>query len=238
MAEKTIFPGMPESIPNQNVTKGSTLTKGTVYPGMAKSTSNGVEVGKPLMGFFFSVSKTPFGEFWPLYAGPNTIGRNNGNTVQLHEATVSGSHATLVIRRMQQNGVNNGLSVFIQDTGSAVGTMLNGCTIDFTPQYCKSGDIITIGENYELYLVLVDADAIGISVKDGFMPSEQEPVSMPTGINPFEWGISSKSRFEKGEHKGTLPGSSFNPIVPDQQPSSSNPFDSRKATIYMPREKE
>lgn len=240
MAEKTVFPGMPVGFPVKNAPVGGTPARGTVYPGMAPSASTGgVTEGKPLMGFLFSVSKTPYGEFWPLYAGPNTIGRNPGNTVQLHEATVSGTHATLVIRRMQQSGVSSGLSVFIQDTGSAVGTMLNGCTLDYNPRCCKTGDIITVGENYELYLVLVDADAIGLSVRDNFMPSEQEPVSMPAGMNPFEWGQAPASPFAGSEHKGTLPGSGFvsSALVGQSQPVASNPFDSRKATIYMPGKK-
>ncbi|HIZ87981.1 MAG TPA: FHA domain-containing protein [Candidatus Coprenecus pullistercoris] len=145
---------------------------------------------KQVMGFLYSVSRTQAGEFWPLHVGPNRIGRSAQCEISLSEASVSENHATLVIRKMHNNGQNAGVFVFIQDTGSMYGTMLNGVTLDFSPKECKSGDIISIGENYELYFVLIDSEALGLKIKPGFKstvvkPEEDSwPVGVPKGTIP------------------------------------------------------
>lgn len=177
--------------------------------------------GKPILGFLYSVSRTAYGEYWPLYVGPNTIGRGDKNAICLSEASVSDNHATLVIRRMQNNGENNGIFVFLQDTGSMFGTMLNGVTLDFNPKECHSGDIITIGANYELYLVLIDPQALDLKQKDDFkavdtlLQMEPVPPQGPAWQPPVGLNAGNAS-------KGTVPG------------NSSTPFDGRKPTIYMP----
>ena len=62
----------------------------------------------------------------------------------------------------------------ISDARSTNGTMLNGVSLGFTAEECKNGDIITIGENYELYLILVDAATLGLSVSKDFIAIEEE----------------------------------------------------------------
>lgn len=155
---------------------------------------------KPIMGFLYSVSRTQMGEFWPLYLGPNRIGRSPQFEVPLMESTVSENHAILVIRRMQNNGENAGLFVFLQDTGSMCGTMLNGVTLDFSPKECKSGDIISVGDNYELYFFLIDTEALGLRPKEGFSPVVQETIPRPGGMPMFT------------DPKGTIPGNSTSPF--------------------------
>ena len=59
----------------------------------------------PIVGFLFSVSRTPFGEYWPLYLGPNKIGRAASNSVSLPEGSVSGEHANLVIEQYSNPNV-------------------------------------------------------------------------------------------------------------------------------------
>lgn len=186
-------------------------TTKTAFPGMPSPSVSG-DSTKPVMGFLYSVSKTPYGEYWPLYVGPNRIGRSLSCEVPLMEASVSENHATLVIRKMHNNGENAGVFVFLQDTGSMYGTMLNGVTLDFNPKECKSGDIISIGENYELYFVLVDTDALGLKQKPDF-----KSVLTDQSV--------SSSDFPQGyvqTPKGTAPG------------NSSSPFDSdSKKTIFL-----
>ena len=132
---------------------------------------------KPLLGFFYSVSKGIKGEYWPLYLGANTIGSDSGCSVCLKEATVTKKHATLVIRQMQNQCEDVGLCVFIQDDYSMCGTLVNGVALDFNPKECKSGDIITIGENYELFLILVDPKGLGLEPKKDFdVPVELDEV--------------------------------------------------------------
>lgn len=162
------------------------------------------------MGFLYSVSRTSLGEYWPLYAGPNRIGRSSSCEVSLQEASVSENHATLVVRKMQNNGESAGVFVYLQDTGSVNGTMLNGVTLDFNPKECKSGDIISIGEYYELYFVLIDPDSLGLKTKAGFKSTADE------GAQQFPTGLFTQS------YKGTMPG------------NSSSPFnDNSKKTVFV-----
>lgn len=209
----------------------------TVYPGMpAVGAENGNQAmftapkkdpGKPILGFLYSVSRTAYGEYWPLYVGPNAIGRGDKNAICLSEASVSDNHATLVIRRMQNNGENNGIFVFLQDTGSMFGTMLNGITLDFNPKECHSGDIITIGANYELYLVLIDPQSLGLTQKEDFKAVDALPQIDPVvPQNPATWVPQQPVGLQAGDAaKGTTPG------------NSATPFDGRKPTIYMPSKK-
>lgn len=216
---QTVYPGMPAN--------GSPFQPGnpanqhpmTQFPGGNDGAASGKETGKPIMGFLYSVSKTANGEYWPLYVGPNTIGRGGSCAIKLKEATVSENHATLVIRKMMNNGEKEGIFVFVQDTGSTVGTMLNGVTLNFSPKECKNGDIITIGANYELYLILVDPDAVGLAPKEDF-----KSVEVKSDINVPAWGATPPMGVNTGNQpKGTQPG------------AGSSPFDGRKPTIYMPK---
>lgn len=237
MAEKTVFPGMPAAAPVQP--SSPQQPGGTVYPGMpvpAASTNRNEGASKPMMGILYSVSRTPYGEFWPLYVGPNTIGRGSNNSIYLSEASVSENHATIIIRKMQKQGNSNGIFVFVQDTGSMCGTLLNGDTLDFNPRECKSGDIITIGANYELYLLLIDPDALGLKTKPDFQSTEKKAAPSELGT-PDVWGQTMMGMNAGNQPKGTmpgLPGMGFGPEASAPQ-NSSNPFDNRKATIYMPK---
>ena len=236
MATKTVLPGMSAEAPSANQFAPQNPA-GTIVPGSHECLSSDSESGsssKPILGFLYSVSKTPFGEFWPLYLGPNTIGRSKNNSICLPEASVSESHATIVIRRMQHQGEKSGIFVFVQDTGSTCGTLLNGDTLDFNPRECNAGDIITIGANYELYLILIDPEALKLSTKENFQPVEikSSPVA---GFNPRDWAQNQVNMNTTGVPKGTIPGTQLlDPNQPNQQ-QSSNPFNSRKATIYMPQ---
>jgi hypothetical protein len=222
MASKTLYPGM-QNAPVQEVDVPSNSGRSmTMFPGMPQEGVQASKEGKPIMGFLFSVSKTPFGEFWPLYVGQNTIGRGANNSICLKEASVSDAHATLTIRKMQKNGESNGVCVFVQDTGSTCGTMLNGETLDFNPRECANGSVITVGANYELYLLLVDADALGLQTKEEFKSIESKP-----GFVPGQWAgqnVAPANSLNEGA-KGTMPG------------NGQSPFDGRRPTIYMPERK-
>ena len=62
----------------------------------------------------------------------------------------------------------------ISDARSTNGTMINGESLGFSAVECKNGDIITVGDNYELYLILIDAPTLGLSVSDNFIAVETE----------------------------------------------------------------
>lgn len=216
MSEKTVFPGAPVNSGFQqpfNGTPSFNSNEGTKFPGAEINSSAKSANKKPILGFLYSVSKDITGEYWPLYLGANTIGRNNECSVCLKEASVSGNHATLVIRQMQNQGEDTGLFVFIQDDRSMCGTLVNGVTLDFNPKECKSGDIITVGQNYELYFILVEPKVLGLAPKEGFKPISVSVAPEPRPVNVFSGDV----------HKGTLPG------------DGSSSLEGRMSTIYRPQ---
>ena len=125
---------------------------------------------EPVVGFLYSVSKTSAGDYWPLHLGENTIGRDEDNDIVLSEMTVSGHHATLNIRRMKTTkeyladiyvrGVNGG---FVNEEEVR------------KEAECKNGDFLTIGDNYVLYLILVNPFELGLKVAENFTPAEGAP---------------------------------------------------------------
>lgn len=158
--------------------------KGTHFPGMDANPNKVMQTDathKPIMGFLFSVSRTSVGEYWPLYMGLNTIGRAMNSSVRMSEATISENHAEIVIRQMKNP---DNVLVSIQDARSTCGTLLNGSSLGFEAQECHNGDIITIGEHYELYLILVDTKSLGLAVRPDFIPVGPAAgnAQMPTGV--------------------------------------------------------
>lgn len=174
-SNKTIFPGMENSydssfMQNDGV-NGMGGPGGTVFPGMPSATlAPGTRVNaKPVVGFLFSVSRTAAGEYWPLHIGLNTIGRAPECDVCLNEATVTSEHAKLVVRVMK-NPEKTICS--LQDAASTCGSLINNNSLGFDPVECFNGDIITIGEHYQLYLILIDTKSLGLAVDPDFMPVE------------------------------------------------------------------
>ena len=123
-------------------------SRGTIVPGMMDFTApeaseetpkaamqhgapRNTVAGKPVVGFLYSISRTAFGEYWPLCIGRNVIGKNADANVCLAEGTVSDNHAMLVVRQIKSTG---GVIAAISDTQSTNGTMINGETIGFTSE--------------------------------------------------------------------------------------------------------
>ncbi|MBQ3769504.1 MAG: FHA domain-containing protein [Prevotella sp.] len=194
---KTVIQGLePADAPNQNMGAGSSFytrgargtSRGTVVSGMtdqvAGTPNQGAQsvaepqqpkrpitTGKPVVGFLYSVSRTAAGEYWPLQIGQNTIGQSPDCDIMLPEGTVSSEHAVLVVRKMKKP---EKVIASLSDARSTNGTMLNGESLGFSAVECKNGDIITIGDNYELLLILIDAPTLGLSVSENFIAIETE----------------------------------------------------------------
>ena len=226
--EKTVFQqggagNMTATPQPQNVVNGMGSKK-TIYPGMQSQPNNVAAHNTPIAGFFYSVSRTMAGEFWPIYEGPNKIGRAADAVVQLNDPLVSEKHATLVVRPMYNANQKTGILVYIQDDASTCGTMLNGNSLGFEPKECHHGDILTIGPNYELYLILVDAASVGLAPKEAL---QNIPVAAPAapamnnGWGPVQPGMSSANG-----PKGTV----FQP----GPGAGNNPLSAPGATVYMP----
>lgn len=200
---KTVFPGLGQEgdfNPNQsNSGRGSEYTrsfnqvraKGTVYPGMESHSGNIANTqrcnpyvqkpknnGKPIVGFLYSISRTGVGEYWPLHVGQNVIGNSSDCDIILGEGTVSQRHANLHINKMKKPEKTEAT---ISDLGSTNGTLVNENSVSVArPVECVNGDIITIGENYDLLLLLIDTKALGLHLSENFydVREEQEDLSV------------------------------------------------------------
>lgn len=205
---KTVFPGIePEGAytPNsdQGYADGGQYSRqanpyrgnGTVYPGMEMPSSESHRAtqepqktaarsyGKPIVGFLYSISRTGVGEYWPLHIGQNIIGNDSDCDVVLGEGTVSRKHANLHINKMKKPEKTEAT---ISDLGSTNGTQVNENSVSVArPIECMNGDIITIGENYDLLLILIDTKAIGLHLSESFMDvrEESEDISSPSGFS-------------------------------------------------------
>lgn len=195
---KTVFPGLGQEgdyNPNQaysgvgpEYTRPSApgCAKGTVFPGM-ESHSGGtatIPTGgypgtqplrssvKPIVGFLYSISRTGVGEYWPLHIGQNLIGNSSDCDIILGEGTVSQRHANLHINKMKKPEKTEAT---LSDLGSTNGTLVNENSVSVArPVECFSGDIITIGENYDLLLLLIDTKAFGLHAAENFIDVKEE----------------------------------------------------------------
>jgi hypothetical protein len=164
-------PSFPFSSPTQ--ANATAIPGVSGQPGMPAQTPQG-----QIFGFLFSVSKTMAGEFWPLMLGANTLGRGASNSIVLNESTVSETHASIhVISRA------NKLIVYIKDDQSKTGTLLNGELLRGEADL-KNGDIVTIGEHYELYVVLINAYDLGLAEKADFSATNPSMFAQPNNA-PF-----------------------------------------------------
>lgn len=218
---KTIYPGMPMSgYSGRSFPENGRNHQGTYYPAAEQPNERLSSGEKPLVGFLYSVSKTMLGEYWPLRAGSNPIGRSSDSAVCLKESTVSDKHANLVIRQMHNEDGSVSILAFVQDLGSTCGTMVNGVSLGFDPKECKNGDVITIGENYELYFILIDRLGLNLLTKDSFIPvQESAPLNGAGPIQPLQ------------------PYSTRIDNVGGSTCVNSSPFANQKSTIYMPNKK-
>ena len=221
---KTVVPGMsgagqnnedPQNFYVRENVGGGDYSKGTYVPGMqtapilqvrgdvapVQQLQNRKTIGgKPVVGFLYSISRQGIGEYWPLHIGSNTIGSSPKCNVCLREGTISGEHAVLVVRKMKNPEKT---IASLCDSRSTNGTMLNGTSLAFNAVECKNNDVIVVGENYQLVLLLVDTAGLGLTISDSFMPldgTQQDPidsinnmdapVQMPDPYSPFNNGNS------------------------------------------------
>ena len=233
MADKTHFPGFDRdddssqfdstrysnrfsSGMSSDISSGSSekVGEGTVISsignasGLDKKNSNGNAV-KPILGFLYSVSRTSYGEYWPLYLGPNKIGRSRSSDIVLNEGTVSSEHAMVTIHIDEDA---NELYAVIEDTHSTNGVRLNGTNIRFEKVECHNMDVIKIGKAYELLLILIDSARYGLKLCPDFIETQKAApvksgriINGPTpSENPFT-RINNPSRSDKTQSLDSEP---------------------------------
>ncbi len=182
MTDKTYVPGIDgypsaeeagrSSVNQENAFSRPSGGAGTVVPdgpGGEGKPHKKTESSKPVLGFLYSVSRSSFGEFWPLYLGPNIIGRDSSCDIVLNEGTVSAQHATLIIHQEDDGEVYAG----IKDDGSTHGVKVNGKSAHFDVAACNNHDIIKIGKAYELLFLLIEAREFGLKPADNFIETQK-----------------------------------------------------------------
>lgn len=234
---KTVVPGMESggNFGNEQPTdfysrgnNGGYSAKGTIVPGMEsvnkpkahtstpfeESIHTHTKPGKPVFGFLYSISRQGIGEYWPLYLGQNTIGSSPKCDICLQEGTVSGEHAVLVVRKMKNPEKT---IASISDTRSTNGTMINGESLGFSAMECFNGDIITIGENYELVILLIDVKALGLKVAPNFIPINN-PGEFPNNeADPYSPGGNTQPGYDDTDFPPKFTGTTgnYNPYNSD-----------------------
>lgn len=181
-SNRTVIPGMESSYEPPSGSQGSQSFGGRTYvPGNLQTPIGNTMTEKPIVGFLYSVSRTPSGEFWALHVGSNTIGRSPECDVCLSEGTVSEQHAVLVVRMMKNP---EKVIASVCDARSTMGTMINGESLGFDQRECFNGDIITIGAHYDLYFILIDVKQIGLNVCREFIATQAAVThaGMPAGF--------------------------------------------------------
>lgn len=112
-----------------------------------------------LCGFLFSVSRGVMGEYWPLCMGDNTIGQSEKCSVRLVQQSVADESATLTATR--ENG-----KLVMRILGRE-GLKVNGfCTKGIVT--CHDRDIISVGEAYQLLLLMADTQRYGLEPAGNF----------------------------------------------------------------------
>lgn len=166
----TYIPGMQENAPGVNPE--------SLQQSFFKSKTSNDE---PVLGFLYSISRRGVGEYWPLHLGANTIGRSSNNAIQLKERTVSEKHAELYVKMMKTTGE---IVASVRDCGSKLGIFLNETELGFENANIKNGDILTIGANYRLVVILINAKALGLTVSQEFQAITESDSNQDFG-DPF-----------------------------------------------------
>lgn len=95
-----------------------------------------------LSGFLVSYESTELGVFWPIYQGPNAVGRKGaapGLDVEIDHPTTSSRHA--IIHASARPG-----KLRVEDTGSTNGTFLGEHMIERNKQHeLRDGEAVRFG---------------------------------------------------------------------------------------------
>lgn len=209
--EKTSVPGMENSYyanKKNNMYSRTTTpdmgSRGTMVPGMEEVAPNvgrhesSAKGGAPVVGFLYSISRQGIGEYWPLHIGSNKIGRSGNCDICLKEGTVSDIHAELNIKQMK---TTHKILASIKDIGSKNGIFVNEEELDYSAHECFNNDLITIGLNYRLLLILIDTQALGLTVSENYNPQIQISAESETKRSIFrEKDKTKRSKKESAQH--------------------------------------
>ena len=182
------------------------------------TTVNDMLQNRPLVGMLVSASHGGKVELFPIYLGRNVIGHATKADVRLSEASVSESHAVIVVRRQQQP--KSLLLVSIKDTNSSYGTYVNGQSIDYDVHLIEDHDVIQVGLAYRLTFIKLDVDELGLKACPDFQSTESRVKPAPAAASRPKPEGATPSVLEgvvpqAGGHAAA--DNTFNPYRPDRE---------------------
>lgn len=170
--DETYVPGMNNRVtPNPNH-EMQAPTYAVPY-GMTDNDNASEEGNTPVVGFLYSMSKGSTPEYWPLRIGRNRIGKDADMDICLAEASITGHHANINIKRLRKKG--NALVASLVDVGSKNGIVLNDEELDYEPHTLNNEDVVTFGYNYKCVVILIDPTKYGLAEAEDFKPTKVAP---------------------------------------------------------------
>ncbi len=110
-------------------------------PDAMADTNKAPDGSRELRGFLVSFHANPHGDFWPLYAGENVIGRSDSGEaldIPINDPTTSSRHAALI-----SGGPSK---MTLQDAGSTNGSFVNDQPVGYQGSVeLHDGDRIRLG---------------------------------------------------------------------------------------------
>lgn len=169
---KTIYGGNPSADNSGSNQPVAPTGKGTVIL-TDNNPASSISPQNPLLGFLISFSRGNAGECWELREGNLYIlGKKPDSHIRLNEKSVSDHHATLQIRR--SNDEEKKLMIVITDTNSTNGTVVNGTDIGINGHISlQPHDKILIG-NYELAFIQIDKERLKLTASEKFQEAAVE----------------------------------------------------------------
>lgn len=123
-----------------------------------------------IAGVLFSISKSLFGEIYPVYMGYNSIGRDRECDIRLQEETVMPAHAYIHVVRDEISGE---YSASFSDSGSDNGSAINGSDARYETLSLNDGDIIDIGEHYRFIFRLFNPGILPLFENEDFVDTAE-----------------------------------------------------------------
>ncbi|MDE5646083.1 MAG: FHA domain-containing protein [Muribaculaceae bacterium] len=129
---------------------------------------------RPLAGVLYTVSRDLCGELFPVYAGRNTIGSDPRSDIYLSEATVSASHAVLLVRILAGSDGERVITMSYTDYDSEFGSSVDGAECGYDSVPLRGNEIIRIGRSYRFIFLPLDHIRHGLVIEEGFMSVPRE----------------------------------------------------------------
>ena len=118
---------------------------------IAPKSGSGKNLPRRIEGFLVTYDFNKYGNFYPLYLGKNSIGRQSTNDIVLNDPSISNEHALILFR---------GNQILIEDKLSVNGTFLNNSEESIDRGTLKDNDLIRFGKKTFKIKIVGEINAI------------------------------------------------------------------------------